>query len=569
MALRHRRGNYTILFVLTGTVMLSYLAFSIDGGRMQVAKLDGENAAEAAALAAMVAIRDGGDENDAAIAAGLAANQVDFQNTYKAGKSPAPNNTVSVEIDWGRWNWEAARTTLDSRWDVRRDGIMPQAVSVDVKTTGSGVRSIFGAAVGMAAGGSTNQFANMQVGAGVRAAFRNRDIVVVVDTSRFDEPHIDGIQDGIQGFLDALVDNGVPGDNFALVAYAGAGWVYDLRNPGALDGGDPTQLDTTFAPAEPTQPFVSVQRDNGIARETLGRVEPCNVGSDAFLHAIRHTRMGGDNELSASFLDYYAIEPRPTNTAEAQFQWAYDDSPSSIQTLLMAYGQMATTFNAASWNRALNVPDQCAVWFFVETLPFLFMDPRRDRLVNTALGVRSPLECHAGNPYEGRNNRWRVDSPIPSVECGFDPLPTGESRYASPVNAPVMYQDLAYFQAGSNPGRGLQRAQEILANRTTNGEPVVVLVSGTYPRCGPNIDEADIPGCDDLFLADTSTALEALDNAAVTTHVVSIAPAGSQTDVQMSTFTTGRGKYLRVGRGDQTIGALQEIAHDLRVQVVR
>lgn len=587
MAFRDRRGNYTILFVLTCSVMLSYLAFSIDGGRMQVAKLDGKNAAEAGALAALAAIRDGADRSDAEVAGAIAANKVSLTAWSisssspnaggQGGTSPGANSqNFEVSVDWGRWNWEAERSTLDARWDQRNDGVIPQAITVNVRTIGGGVGTIFGAALGLASGNTADskKFSSMQMASGVRAAFRNRDIVVVVDTSRFTEGDIEGIQGGMQSFLDALVDNGVPGDNFAVVAYAGAGWVYDLRNPSQLLDANAAQLSSTFAPHEPTAPFISVHRDHEIARTTLGRVEPCNVGSDAFLHAYRHTLAGEDRELAAPFMDYYAIEPRPSNTSQGQFYWAWDASQETAQSLYRDYwqGQGINTLNQSNWGSALDVPTQCRVWFYLESFPFLSMDPRRDRVLHAAAGVRSPLQCHSGSPYEGRSDsvRRRVDRPIPSVTCGLQPVPeTGEPRYNTTDNAPQMYEDRAYYEAGSNPAPGLNRAREVLGNRVSNGEPTVVLITATYPRCGPNVLNTDIPDCDNLFLADTSTALEALDQDKVVTHVIGIAPAGSQSDAQLSTFTTGRGLYQRVIRGDQVGAALTAVARDLRIQVVR
>lgn len=582
MEFRDRRGNYTILFVLTCSIMLSYLAFSIDGGRMQVARLDGQNAAEAGALAALAAIRDGEEIQDAEVAAAVAANKVSMTAASLASGSAAdPNSpagqTFNVSIDWGRWNWEGERSTLDSRWDLRRDGVIPQAITVNVQTSGGGVGTIFGSALGLASGDASDsqKFASLQLGVGVRAAFRNRDIVVVVDTSRFDEAHIDGVQAGMQSFLDALVDNGVPGDTFAVVAYAGAGWIYDLRNPDALIDPDAGQLTSSFSPHEPTTPFISVRRDHEIARSTLGRVEPCNVGSDAFVHAYRFTNAGEDLELAAPYMDYYAIEPRPSNpNEEGQFYWAYDGAHDTAQGLYRDYwdniGVGAVT--QGNWGSSLNVVTQCRVWFFLESFPFLAMDPRRDRVMHSANGVRSPIQCHAGSPYEGEADsiRRRVDRPIPAVACGFPAIPeTGEPRYNNVDNTPIAYEDRAFYQAGSNPAPGLVRAREILSNRFSNGEPTVVLITPTFPRCGPNVLASDIPDCDNRFLADTSAALEALDGDKVTTHVVAIAPAGSQSDVQLSTFTTGRGLYRRVGRGDQVAGALSDIARDLRVQVVR
>ncbi len=579
MEFRDRRGNYTILFVLTCSIMLSYLAFSIDGGRMQVAKLDGQNAAEAGALAALAAIRDGADIQEAEAAGAIAANKVSLTASSIASSAntvAGGGQTFDVAIDWGRWNWEAQRSTLDARWDLRRDGTIPQAITVNVQSSG-GIGTIFGSALGLASGNSADskRFSSMKLGVGVRAAFRNRDIVVVVDTSRFTEGDIEGIQTGMQSFLDALVDNGVPGDNFAVVAYAGAGWIYDLRNPQQLYDADAGQLTSSFSPQEATSPFISVHRDHELARTTLARVEPCNVGSDAFLHAYRHTNAGEDLELAAPYVDYYAIEPRPSNpNVEGQFYWPYDSSSDSVQGMYRDYwGNLGVNaVGAANWNGSLDTVTQCRVWFFIENMLFLGMDPRRDRVMHAANGVRSPIQCHAGNPYESRPDsiRRRVDRPIPSVACGLQPVPeSGEPRYNNPANTPQMYEDRAYYEAGSNPAPGLNRAREILANRSTNGEPTVVLLTSTFPRCGPNVLAADIPDCNNIFLADTSAALEALDQDSVVTHVVAIAPAGSQSDAQLGTFTTGRGLYRRVNRGDQVSAALADIARDLRVQVVR
>src|SRR5690606_25682611 len=128
---RVRRGNYAILFVLTAAVMLSYLAFSIDGGRMKVAHVQAENASEAAGMAALAVVRDGGSRGEALAAARIAAERI-----MVMGSSSTSGSRFHDDLDWGRWDWNDSPEgdNLGVPWEDANSST--QAVTARVQVNG-------------------------------------------------------------------------------------------------------------------------------------------------------------------------------------------------------------------------------------------------------------------------------------------------------------------------------------------------------------------------------------------------------------------------------------------------
>lgn len=606
---RLRRGNYAVLFVLTFTVMLSYLAFSIDGGRMKVAAIQAENAAEAAALAAVATIRDGGGQTAAELRAQSVADAIFVNRLARDGDSGG--NEFSIEIDWGTWDWTEPLTQVGSRW---QPSVQRQAVTVNATITGGGVTSIFGPAIALVNDRGNQQgslygqpndkrdYSKFQITVGARAALRHRDIVLAVDASRYTNLlDVADIQDGLVEFMQELEENAVPGDRISLVAYAGEAHNYDLQDPESL------QIDTTAFEYTATSPDMglasySIADDIDDMVDVAARFELCDVGREAWFYAYRHRAPWLDAELPnwgvqsvPPQADYFVVNRFGRGALEASIVGTSPPLPnvkngnlyaylSSILDTNVAGGFLPSAmadFSGLAGNQPgqeedgmlLTEAQQCALWFWTST-NFALADTRRAR-VNASLQT-SPLRCDVGNWWEGNIDRFQDVSDeraIPSVDCaGFGLTFDGVPSFQSPDGSPLMYLDRSYFQAGSNPGAAFERAMELFSNRTTYGEATVVLVSESAGRCGPNLENdseaaaACLGEIDDRVAAST----EALENMGVVTHVVSITNEGSAADLYLSSLTTGRGIYIQAdSAADLGPILIDQIAHDIRIQVVQ
>jgi len=607
--MRLRRGNYAILFVVTAAVLMSYLAFSIDGGRMKVAYIQTENAAEAAALAAMVVIRDGGSQNDATQAAERAAEAVRLQRIERTVQADRP---FDVRIDWGQWNWTEQGTSdnLGFRWHPENAQDM-QAVTVNVGVNG-GVASVFGPAIGLVShnGGQFDdpyahlKYEKFDVQVGARAAFRNRDTMVIVDVSRDNEanldPHTGALRPALAQFVDTMNGFHVPGDRIALMAYAGNAWVYDLvdTTQGVVDPAEMSGDGFNGSEAS-VQPFYDLKANAATARDVMEGVEPCYEGADAWFYWYRYMDLGQDPELAGynngsslslpyrvvgsatgvgtNDLNTFRLNPNDhANDFMLQVMnlWATVNVPSCTRTY--ENSQICPYFSNL-YGTQLSKFDQCMAWLAAETVYDLF-DPRRQEMLN-GTGRRSPLTCHDGNFFEGRSDSVEVGSSHVALgqNCGF----AGDSGFTGPDGQPtprygrnddeLLYPDHTYTQAGSRPGRALTRALQFFQNRSTkSSEANIVLITATAPDCGPNIGDTYGQVCLNQFTDEAFDAVRAIQAAGnVNLYVVGITQPGSYDEQILRNWgEVGRGWYATVP-ADQVSGELTSIARDMKIQVVQ
>ncbi|MCB9680264.1 MAG: hypothetical protein H6733_02230 [Alphaproteobacteria bacterium] len=641
--MRLRRGNYSIIFVLTSAVMLSYLAFSIDGGRVKVATVQAENAAEAASLAALITMRDGGNRIQAEVAANAAANKVKLRRVGSSHN--ADDDDFIVDLDWGHWNWDEGRTSLDSRWEANNN--FSQAVTANVTIAGGGLTNIFGPAIALVGGGAnpsrrgeqrdtSNDFTAFSVTHGARAALRNRDIVVVVDVSRRDEINVDDLQAGLGTFFDELYDNRVPGDRIGMVAYAGEDFLYDLSNPGSLTVPFDEMQATALGPrarvatmVEPTGGLFPVDEISDDLRATLTSVESCDISSDVFYDFARFRPPSFDPERTSgafstltNWFNYYAISPGysldpsgtgPNTTIHEGLggfraisgTFTNDDRDAALIMMNASAASLAPTYpdlngdqcsleclgpsgvyyppahpQAGTLNPAcgtdlatagfftclllrdggeLGEQAQCAGWRAMH-MWFLRFDPRRDRLRTT--GVGSPLDCHDGNWFDGSADpdRIGIGTPIANLSC----LAVGRPDA-------VLEPDRSLTLAGTQPGQGLGRALEVLEGRVSNGEPTVILLTNSKPRCGDDArqDPAVSAACTDEVNADAADALTGLRDMNANVYVFGLNPTADDEATLAGWGGIGRGYYLGMADPDDLGVELTTVANDMRIQVVQ
>ncbi len=596
--MRMRRGNYAILFALTFTTMLAFLAFSIDGGRLKVAALHAENAAEAAALEAVAARRDGDSRSEAERRAGIAASMVNIMG--KADKAA----TVELDIRWGEWDWEEPRVDAGDRWTDRAS---PQAITVNATVTGGGVTSIFGPAIGLASargsqqaslagqGGSKVDYSKFAVTLGARAAMRHRDMILAVDASRYTNmADVDDIRDGLVGFIDELDNLDIPGDRLAFMAYAGEAWNYDVFQPEALEINAAANQFSALSADMGTAMF-PLSGNDATFRATAGRFELCDVGVDAWYFAYRHRDPVLDHELPGSgdptsppqwdyrILNHLGIGALPWQGPGAAanggfytyLREATKDSVSGAYTLPDTMEAFAGQDDDDDDGMTFTLEQQCTLWLWTE-VGFAGRDLRRARAAT--FSVTSPLACHLGNWWEDSPDRYfdeTMGRAIAAPDCSAFALGnipgTLVPRYAHPLGDAIAYQDRSYLAAGSNPGAVFSRAMETFAARTTYGHPTIILVSESAGRCGPNL-ETDGDAAE-FCLAEidnqVSTFGDALDALRTDTHVVGITPAGSDADIYLGSLTMGRGLYRQVERANGLENVLREYAREVRVQVVQ
>lgn len=593
--MRARRGNYIVLFTLTVAVMLSYLAFSIDGSRTKLALNQVENAAEAAALVAVATVRDGGTRSQAQARASAAANAIEVTGVKTKAASPG-GDTFAVDVTWGRWDWNEGLESRDSRWE-RAPG--RQAAEVSVRLTGGGMTTVFGPAIGLVGGrnndkgyGSkpTGNFGSVEITVKSKAAMRHRDIVVAVDASRFvPNTMIDDIRDGLVDFLDEIEDLGVPGDRVAFVTYAGDAHNYNLLAPGELtySSANVQNLNYGIGAVDQGTTLFTVDGNEALIGDVLERYSLCDVGPEAWYFAYRFLRPDVDRELvnggavgSYSQSDYWVLDENQNPALTIQ---DFTDNTQNAGLLTMI--QLLTPLPGITAGSNLDVVRtaylnggpyddglQCALWRASETL-FALSDERRE--LSNLLGHRSPLPCHLGNWWEGDPNRIApVGRAARTVDCpafagsNLD----GTPRYESPDGTFVMRLDRSYLQAGSNPGVALARAADIFQAQDSSAEPTVVLITPNPPRCGPNLEGDPLASgfCLDTFEDLVNAGQDALEDLEANTHVIALTQPGSAADAYLSTLPTGRGYYI-VSEASSNLGEIlsDQIAHDIRVQVVQ
>lgn len=643
--MRTRRGNYAVLFVLTVAIMLSYLAFSIDGGRMKVAVIQAEGAAEAAGLAALEVIRSGGTQGDAEEAAFNAANQIRLQRVENRSKT----EEFDVEVEWGSWDWDEPMTEVGGRWTT--NSTRSQSITVNVFQKGAGLVNIFGPFIQVLVDSGkarrsdltkygddeqTEDYGRFKVQQGARAAMRQRNVVFVVDGSPWAQlptgigavAPATGFQQGMAAMIDIMDEFDIPGDRVSIVNYAGTAYNYRLDEPSSY------QSEATI-PAEPGFPLYEVSSFYDDMRDTALLVEPCRHTVASWYRYGRFAEASGGTvyDPEQRFFDLASASPgvsyfwrAVTRWPQAQppelASWQLDEVLGGEQAAIMGWLQEAEAFQPSppgqpTWqdlydNRGTalgNIPllKMCQLW---DTMLFnatgwstgASEDARFERQNDASIPGASPLTCDDGNWYETRplSERWG-SAPSDAVwgnVCGAGLILASATNAFGGYDEPLVYYadprdfigpayvDRAYSMAGANPGAGLQEAALTLASAGNNGENTVVWMMSHVPECGPGITQKD-PGtgaptvtgelCNDAYDAERAAALAALDALEVDLHIIGV-PASEDPitfdetatmQVAVDSWTLGRGQAWYVEDPAQIPLIIDEIARDVRLQVVQ
>ena len=543
--MRARRANYMILFAMLLPVMLGFMALAIDLGRLRVARVQVQGAADAAAIAALAQLRDTGSYSLALGAANNVANAVRIQRL-----GPSPGTEFDVDLATGAWNF------TNRQWAAGNGAISAVTVNLEQRAPlgllfapvfEMGAGSGFGGRVyggGEVSPGGENG-ANKRIRLGRRAAMRPRDIVVAVDISQPMWPHLDDVRGALTGFVDQVRVFGISEDRIGVVAFAGAAIEYSAL-----------QL------AEEEAPTI---------RTAMQDLAPCEVDLASWFHWYRFMDSALDPELE----DMEAFDYSPIwftevwDDGQPRMRWPVESYEAQL-TLDVDHGVLLTE---ETWLDPLPDEAQCLAWGISQIL-FQYADPRRTEPGTFAPYDFAPLACHVGNYWEGDPNRFIWGTSYVEVDCSI----TGWEE-AFPGHPAVMdggdpdddfdFPDRSYSQAGTNPGSGLQLAAEMLqAVMPSRNEPTVVLVTGAGARCGPSIDPGEAPDCTDPFEQEMAAALDLLEEMGVHTHILAVVPSGSDDEAWLADRTTGRGIFTSTTDPNDLDDLLADIARDIRLQVV-
>jgi Flp pilus assembly protein TadG len=532
--MRTRRGNYMILFAMLLPIMLGFMAFAIDIGRLRVARVQVQGAADAAAMAALAELRAGRGTGDAEAAAFSAANAVRLQGV----DSTQP---FAVEVTYGDWDYAS------QSWS---SGAAQSSVTVNV-TQVAPLNLLFapifeaGGMAGRIYGGGLggDKAIRRSLVLGRRAAFRPRDIVIVIDTSRAMEPYWDDVQPAIDEFIETVHDFGVPEDRMAIVEVAGV-----ARTRIGLG-----RLDADFTDY----------------RQANQDVTLCNVGLDAWYYWYRHFDAIYDQELDGRYVfDYRAVTSGPQPETSPLMIWAEDSLEWGFYLDSYDDGAAHPGFTAMSEEMQCNATAMSG---------FLFeaFDPRRDRDGDGIFDdAASLIECHEGNAMEGSPDRFDYAFGVPELDCVDDDLAIEEGissfNGSDDGDGDFEYADMSYVMAGTSPGEGLSMAAAMLvAEQPSRGEPTVVLITGSGPHCGPNIDLSIANDCEDDMLQAAFEGADSLEALGANTHVIAILPNDSDDHDVLFDLTTGRGEYSASESSGDLEELLDTVARDIRIQMVQ
>lgn len=524
--MRQRRGNYTVLFALSAVVLFGMASLAIDVGRLRVAMVQTEAAADAAALAAVAALRDGRGQADALAAAEFAA------NTNRPQRLSGGGSGFNVELVYGDWDWDLGPLG----W--RGAGMSPSAVTVNVSPADP-IRMIFTPLLQL----YTNQdLSEVGMRAGVQAAMHPRDLVIVVDVSRYNEDNLDDLRIALDAFVTRLESFDIPDDRVGFVIYAGDGMVMQDLEP-LMDG----SLDL---------------------RQAIDDLEPCAVRLDAWYHLYRFFDPEFDPEVpnGADLFKYNAVDPFGGSGGGPGLIW-----PEASLEGQVFIGQGGGTL-IGDWTRDLTPEEQCAAWSASAVL-FDLTDPRATRAAFS--GRVSPLDCHLGNYWEGRDGRFIPSELVYGVTCtgatsgdSFDIAP-GLPAYG--IDGEQYFGDLSYSLAGSSPGSGLIAAHTLLtAGPTRPAEPTVLLIAGAGPRCGPMVDIAvDAFDCVDVYDARMQMGADLLRGIDANVHVLALGDAAMPDMALLDAAVAGRGYSLQAPDALSATDLLDVVARDIALKVVR
>lgn len=207
---RRRQGAVLVFIAICLVVLFGFAALAIDLSYHRTLQLQAQNAADSAAYAGLVALRESDDENEAYAVA------LEMLNRHEVGGT-VPNATIDI----GEWDFSS---------DTFSDGPNPNAVQVSVlrnnQDASGGPIGFFGPALG---------YTLPQVTADATSAIQPRDILFIMDQSTSMVSTMGYAVDGLTAALDVVVASDPNAlDQVALVGFSEGG---QLLTPlqGAVD----------------------------------------------------------------------------------------------------------------------------------------------------------------------------------------------------------------------------------------------------------------------------------------------------------------------------------------------
>lgn len=214
-ARRARGGNYAVLFGVSMIGVLGFAALAVDMSWLLLADNQAQNAADAAAHAGLIVLR----------------NERDQPQAYDVAEAVLGMNTVvgdSVVVD-------SETTIVFGGWDFGTKTFDPaaaydNAIQVSVARNGGSTQGAVGLLLMPLLGRNTGN-----VWAQATSALRAREIMVALDVSITwwnyggETEHFEGARDSLLGLLEYAWNDGspFPGDQLGLVVYTGGADVRD------------------------------------------------------------------------------------------------------------------------------------------------------------------------------------------------------------------------------------------------------------------------------------------------------------------------------------------------------
>lgn len=194
-----RRGNFLLMFAATATVMLGFGALAIDLSYLRNSRMELRNAVDAASHAAMIEYRRSASES----LSRAVAKQV-------AQLNKVAGHTLTLQdgdINFGTWNFD------DSSFGTSGGFINAVQVAArrDADATDGPIRFFLAPVMGIDFG---------EAEADATAAFRFREMMLILDTTGSFFRDIDNGRDAIIGFLDRVYTNHLPQDAIGLITFA-------------------------------------------------------------------------------------------------------------------------------------------------------------------------------------------------------------------------------------------------------------------------------------------------------------------------------------------------------------
>lgn len=537
--MRHRRGNYSLFFAMLLPLLLGFMALAIDIGRLRVARVQVQGAADAAALAALAELRDGGTHGDAAASAEAAANATRLQGVADGV------GLFDVDLSYGEWDFAG----LD--WSSASGSI--NGVSVEIQQNRplnflfAPIFEAGGFASRVYAGGADRDFSGRSLQLRRRASLRPRDVIFVVDASQEAVPHLDNIHAALGDAITAMRDLRLADDRVAIVEYAGGAVV--------------------------AHPLSSLEDNFGDIQDELTGYHPCSYDSASWYY---YYRFWAPTELEEMRGDagFYEFNPIAALVAEG-YAPIYRFEDGSASDLFMddvfadGPGVPPPTYGVEP-----DFDQQCLVnwassFLFANYFPRLLDPDTGEAYVTT-----SRLTCYEGHVLQDDPDRFDENIAVPEIDgCPDGPFGAdidGIESFSGSADFDPGYEhlDLSYQEAGVNPGAGLAQAVEILnAAGPSRNEATVILLTTSAPKKGPDVDDA--LDAQRIYEEATFAALDDLSNMDVDVHVIAITPSGSDEEDFLSDLPVGRGIFRSTESSLGVSDLLDEAARDIKIQMVQ